>query len=322
MKRVSGKRTEVAMTYSIERKTLSDKVIYVINYIFLALIFIAVIVPLLYIISNSISNYRAIYAGKVWIWPVDISFASYKLVFMLPDIWRGYANTLYYMAAGTTINVFMTILAAYPLSRKDFKIRKPIIFLFSFTMYFGGGMIPAYILVRSLKMINTIWAITIPGAISVWNLIIMRTFFAFTIPEELLEAAKLDGCSDFRFLFRVVIPLSGAIIAVMALFYGVGHWNSYMAPLIYMNDSSKYPLQLVLRRILIPNDASFLARNVQITASMINSAVSSTSDAVIQQFQETIKYALIIISSLPVLIIYPFVQKYFVKGIMIGSLKG
>jgi ABC-type glycerol-3-phosphate transport system permease component len=189
-------------------------------------------------------------------------------------------------------------------------------------MYFGGGMIPTYILVRSLRMINTIWAITIPGAISVWNLIIMRTFFMFTIPDELLEAAKLDGCGDFRFLFRVVIPLSGAIIAVMALFYGVGHWNSYMAPLIYMNDSNKYPLQLVLRRILLPNDTSFQARSVTNTASMINSAVSSTSDAVIQQFQETIKYALIVISSLPVLIIYPFVQKYFVKGIMIGSLKG
>jgi multiple sugar transport system permease protein/putative aldouronate transport system permease protein len=310
------------MSYSVERKTLSDRVIYVVNYVFLALIFIAVIVPLLYIISNSISDYRAIYAGKVWIWPVDISFASYKLVFQLPDVWRGYANTLYYMAAGTTINVFMTILTAYPLSRKDFKIRRPVIFLFSFTMYFSGGMIPTYILVRSLKMINTIWAITIPGAISVWNLIIMRTFFMFTIPDELLEAAKLDGCSDFRFLFRVVLPLSGAIIAVMALFYGVGHWNSYMGPLIYMNDAKKYPLQLVLRRILIPDQATFLATNVVITQSMINSAVSQTSEAVIQQFQETIKYALIIVSSLPVLIIYPFVQKYFVKGIMIGSLKG
>jgi multiple sugar transport system permease protein/putative aldouronate transport system permease protein len=310
------------MTYSVERKSLSDRVIYAVNYIFLAFIFIAVIVPLLYIISNSISDYRAIYAGKVWIWPVDISFASYKLVFELPDVWRAYANTLYYMAVGTTINVLMTILAAYPLSRKDFKIRKPIIFLFSFTMYFGGGMIPAYILVRSLKMINTIWAITIPGAISVWNLIIMRTFFMFTIPEELLEAAKLDGCGDFRFLFRVVIPLSGAIIAVMALFYGVGHWNSYMGPLIYLNDMNKYPLQLVLRRILLPNDNSFLSRNVAITASMLGTVTSSTSEAVIQQFQETIKYALIVVSSLPVLILYPFVQKYFVRGIMIGSLKG
>lgn len=310
------------MTYSAERKTLNDRVIYAANYIFLAFIFVVVIVPLLYIISNSISDYQAIYAGKVWIFPVDISLASYKLVFGLPDVWRAYANTLYYMVIGTTVNVFMTILAAYPLSRKDFKIRRPIIFLFSFTMYFSGGMIPTYILVRSLKMINTIWAITIPGAISVWNLIIMRTFFVFTIPDELLEAAKLDGCSDFRFLFRVVIPLSGAIIAVMALFYGVGHWNSYMGPLIYLNDMNKYPLQLVLRRILLPNDNSFLSRNVTITASMLNSVVSSTNEAVIQQFQETIKYALIIISSLPVLIIYPFVQKYFVKGIMIGSLKG
>lgn len=297
--------------------------IYSFNYVILGLIFIIVIVPLLFIISNSISDYRAIYAGKVWIWPVDITLASYKLAFQLPDLWRAYANTIYYMVLGTVINVVMTILAAYPLSRKDFKARKPVIFLFAFTMYFSGGMIPSYILVRQLHLINTVWAITIPGAISVWNLIIMRTFFMFTIPDELFEAAKLDGCSDFRFLVKVVIPLSGAIIAVMALFYGVGHWNSYFGPLMYLNDNSKYPLQIVLRKMLLPDlGGSWNQRSVNITQSMVNSLVTATSDAVLQQFQETIKYALIVLSSLPVLIIYPFVQKYFVKGIMVGSLKG
>jgi len=216
------------------------------------------------------------------------------------------------MAVGTTIGVVVNLVAAYPLSRPDFKGRGVIMVFFAITMFFGGGMIPTYLLINNLGMIDTIWALVLPGAVSVWNIIIIRTFYTANIPKELLEATQVDGCNNLRFFLQFVLPLSKAIIAVMILFHAVGYWNSYMAALLYLNDSRRYPLQLVLRQILI------LGTVTETQALMVH------TDDVLQRrnLEYLLKYALIVVSSVPALVAYPFVQKYFVKGVMIGSLKG
>lgn len=289
-----------------------DKVFLFFNNVFLTVVFLLVLYPLIYILSSSFSSTSAVIAGRVWLWPVDFSLRGYKAVFENAYIISGYTNSAIYMVAGTIVNVFMTILAAYPLSRKDFKARNFFMLIFAFTMWFSGGLIPSYILINSLGMINTRWVMIIPGAISVWNMIITRTYFESTISRELLEAAQIDGCNDFKFVTKIVLPLSGAIIAVITLFYAVGHWNAFFNAFIYLNEKKLFPLQLILREILVLS---------QIDISMISGIRMEEIEAR-EGIKELLKYSLIIVASVPVLILYPFVQRYFVKGVMIGSLKG
>ncbi len=266
--------------------------------------------PLIYVVSASFSDPMDIFAGKVWLLPSSPTLKGYKTVLDYPDVWIGYGNSVFYTVFGTLINVFMTVLAAYPLSRKDLKYRKPIIMLFTFTMLFNAGMIPNYLLVRDLHLLNTRWALLIPGAISVYNMIIVRTFFMSNIPDELLESARLDGCSDFRFLLNIVLPLSGAVIAVITLYYAVGHWNQYFNAVLYLTDKNTYPLQVFLRNILLENSINDL------------SAGSVANESERTYLNELLKYSLIVVASAPLLAVYPFIQKYFVKGVMIGAVKG
>ncbi|WP_321004324.1 carbohydrate ABC transporter permease [Eisenbergiella porci] len=243
-------------------------------------------------------------------WPVDFSLEGYKAVFHTPSVWIGFRNSLFYTIAGTLINILVTMIAAYSLARPDLPGRNGIMLFFTFTMFFSGGMITGYMLVRSLHILNTIWAMLIPGALGVYNLIIARTFIESNIPTELLEAAQMDGCSDIRFFANIVLPLSKAVIAVLVLFYGVSHWNSYFNAMIYLNDKELYPLTIYLKEILM--------------ASQIDP--STVADPELQnqiaRMAAVIKYALIVVSMIPILILYPFIQKYFVKGVMIGSVKG
>ncbi|MDQ0973639.1 carbohydrate ABC transporter permease [Neobacillus sp. NPDC093182] len=287
-----------------------DRIFTVCNYIFLSLLVLSVLYPLIYVLSASLSSTNAVASGRVWLFPVEFSLLGYKTIFEYSKIWVGYGNSLFYMIVGTTVNVILTILAAYPLSRRDFYGRGIFMFLFVFTMMFNGGLIPNYLLVQDLGLLNSRWALIIPNALSVFNVIITMSFFKSTIPNELLESAQLDGCNDFKFLFKIVLPLSAPIIAVISLFYAVGHWNSYFGALIYLRDASLFPLQLILRDILVQNS---------VDPSMMGDATQLANKIGLQQL---LKYSLIVVSSLPVLIAYPFVQRFFVKGVMIGSLKG
>jgi multiple sugar transport system permease protein/putative aldouronate transport system permease protein len=246
----------------------------------------------------------------MWLWPVDFTTAGYTAVFENSKVITGFRNSLFYTVAGTFVSIVLTILVAYPLSRRDLAGRNAIMGLFVFTLIFSGGLIPTYLTVRQLGMLNTPWAMIIPTALSVYNMIITRTFFQYTIPDEMLEAAQLDGCSDFRFVRDMVIPLSGPIIAVNALFYAVGQWNAYFNALIYLTNQNLFPLQLVLREILIQNQVDLS------TMGDISKIVQR------QQLSDLLKYSLIVVASVPLLVIYPFVQKHFVRGVMIGSLKG
>ncbi|WP_045517106.1 carbohydrate ABC transporter permease [Neobacillus niacini] len=287
-----------------------DRIFTICNYIFLSLLVLSVLYPLIYVLSASLSSTKAVASGRVWLFPVEFSLLGYKTIFEYSKIWVGYGNSMFYMIVGTTVNVILTILAAYPLSRKDFYGRGIFMFLFVFTMMFNGGLIPNYLLVQDLGLLNSRWALIIPNALSVFNVIITMSFFKSTIPNELLESAQLDGCNDFKFLFKIVLPLSAPIIAVISLFYAVGHWNSYFGALIYLRDASLFPLQLILRDILVQNS---------VDPSMMGDATQLANKIGLQQL---LKYSLIVVSSLPVLIAYPFVQRFFVKGVMIGSLKG
>lgn len=287
-----------------------DRVYLFFVYLFLIICLIVVAYPLIYIISSSFSSSSAVISGKVWFLPVEPTLRGYKAVFQNPQILKGYGNSLFYLVVGTLISVSLTITAAYPLSRKNFYGRNVITALFVFTMLFSGGLIPYYLTVKGLGMLDTRWAMIIPGAISVWQVILARTFFQTSIPSELTEAAHLDGCSDFKFLTRIVIPLSKPIIAVLVLMYAIGYWNSYFEALIFLKTANLYPLQLILRNILILNS---------IDPTMIKD-VRELAER--QGLKELLKYSLIVVASAPVLILYPFVQKHFVKGLLIGSLKG
>ena len=294
-----------------KKKITQDKVVYFINYVLLALLLVIVLYPIIYIISCSFSSGSALMAGRVRLLPVEFTFDSYKAVFKYQSIWSGYKNSVIYTIVGTLISIVFTLFAAYPLSRDDFRGQKLFTGLFLFTMMFSGGLIPTYLLVRNLKLIDTMWAIVLPGAVSAYNMIVARTFFKQTIPKELMEAAEMDGCSDFKFFSRIVIPLSTPIVAVLCLWVAVSLWNSYFNPMIYINSEDKYPLQLVLRRIL-------LMSQVNLNSSSVDPQVIAKN----QYLSEMLKYGTIIISTLSLMVIYPFVQKYFVKGVMIGSVKG
>ena len=293
--------------------TFSDKVFKFFNYTFLTMALIVVLYPVIFIVSASISSPDLVNSGEMWLWPKGITFEGYKMVFDNPKIWNGYRNTLLYTFLGTSINLIVTIPAAYALSRKDFVGRGLITGLLLVTMFVSGGLIPSYLLIKSLGLIDTIWVMVLPGAASVYNIIVCRTFFQGSIPNELEESAKIDGASNFRLFMKIILPLSAPIIAVMALFYGVGHWNSYFNALIYIRNEDLYPLQLVLRQILVLQEMS---------AEM--SMTGTTAEALQNQatIADIVKYAVIIIATLPLIVIYPFMQRFFVKGVMIGSVKG
>ncbi|MEC1525933.1 carbohydrate ABC transporter permease [Neobacillus niacini] len=281
-----------------------------VNIVLLSIIALLVLYPLYFVVSASFSNPIYILKGEMWLWPKGFNVESYTKVFENKDIVNGFLNTLKYTTIGTLINLIMTIMAAYPLSRKDFYGRNVIMAIFVFTMFFGGGLIPTYLLIRDLGMIDSFWVMVIPNAVAVWNIIIMRTFFQETIPLELQESAQIDGCGNIRILLKIVLPLSMPVIAVMILFYAVGHWNSYFQALIYLSDKEKFPLQLILREILIKGE--------------MDEMIKATSETFLKQklSVEGLKYAVLIVANLPMMMLYPFLQRYFVKGFMVGSIKG
>ncbi|MGG4032400.1 carbohydrate ABC transporter permease [Paenibacillus cisolokensis] len=283
-----------------------DAAVYAIS----GLILLSVLYPLLFVLSASFSDPVMVMNGEMWLWPKGFTLDAYKEIFRFDAVWNGYANTLLYTSVGTVVNVVMTTLAAYPLSRRDLPGRGALMFAITFTMFFHGGLIPTYLIVKDLGMVNTMWAMVVPTAIATYNLIVMRTYFQNSIPWELQEASLIDGCSNTRLLLHIILPLSKPIIAVMVLFYAVGHWNAFFNALIYLRDDERYPLQLVLREILIVSQSSFLDES--------GSTFGMTEKLLLA---ESIKYGLIIVASVPVLILYPFVQKHFVKGVMIGSIK-
>ena len=291
-----------------------DVVFDVVIFILLTLIFLIVAYPLYFVIISSFSDPVAVAGGKVTLYPVGITLDGYAKVFKTSEVMRGFANSLLYTFTGVAVNLLCTLPTSYALSRKDFPLRNPITFFYMVTMFVGGGMIPSYLVIKNTGLLNTMWALVIPGAVGVYNMIVARTFFITNIPLELMEAAKLDGCGNTRFFISIVLPLSGAIIAILFLYYGVGHWNSYFSALLYIDDREKWPLQLELRNILLQNSVNM----TKTTMTAEELAEKERQEAL----KEMMKYSLIIISSIPVLIIYPFVQKYFVKGVMIGSVKG
>lgn len=287
-----------------------DRAFNMIVYVILSVVAVIVLYPLIFVLSASFSDPQTVLRGEMLLWPKGFNLNSYSKIFQNQDILSGYSNTLLYTTIGTLINLVMTVLGAYPLSRKDFVGKNAVMALFVFTMFFGGGLIPTYLLIKDLGMLNTFWVMVIPNAVSIWNIIIMRTFFQQSIPYELQEAATIDGCSNIQILTRIILPLSMPIIAVMILFYAVGHWNAFFSALLYLSDKEKFPLQLILREILIQGQTSDMVK-------------MSTESAIKQQREvEGIKYAVLVVANIPVLILYPFLQRYFVKGVMIGAIKG
>jgi len=297
------------------KKTKVDILFDTLNYGILCLVLLIVIYPLYFTIIASISNPMLVAKGELTLLPKGINFDAYKNVFQNTIVWIGYRNTIFYTIFGTIFNLLLTIPCAYGLSKKGLPGGKTILWIFLFTNYFYGGLIPTYLVVKGLGMFDTVWVMVILGGISVYNLIITRTYYSTSIPEELYEAARIDGYSEFTIFIKIAVPLSAPIIAVMALFYGVGHWNDFFSALIYLNKENLYPLQLVLRNILLLNQ-------------QLNIDYNTISDAELESIAnraymaEIMKYALVFIASFPLLCAYPFIQKYFVKGVMLGSIKG
>ena len=290
-------------------RSVSDRIYMAFIYVMLVLAMLLVLVPFIFILASSFSSAEAISAGKVLFWPVGFNVEGYKMILETSSVWRSFLMSLFYMVAGTLVSLTLTVLMAYPLTRKDFKANSFITVLMIITMFFSGGMIPSYLLIDRLNMLDTVWAILLPTALSAYNVVLVRTYMSSNIPKDLYECASLDGCSDFRYLVSIVIPLSKTIIAVMALLYGVGIWNNYFNAMMYIRDRNLYPLQLVLRDILILNTGT-------------NNPTDVNKQQELLMFSYLLKYSTIVVGCLPVMIAYPFVQKYFVKGIMIGALKG
>ena len=294
-----------------KQKSAGDRAFEVILCILLAVFVIMAVYPLYFVVLASVSDPLLVSRGKVLLLPEGMSLFGFQKVFEDGRIWTGLRNTLLYTVLGTAVNMLATLPAAYALSRKDLRGRKTVMMLFVFTMFFNGGLVPTYLLMQKLHLVNTMWVFILPFAVNVYNLIIARTFFETSIPQELYESAALDGCSDFRFFGSIVLPLSKAIVSVIMLYYMVAHWNDFFTGLIYIMDQKLNPLQLVLREILIINNV--------FTAGGTGGGGLNSYD---QMYADTVKYAVIIVSSLPMLILYPFIQKYFEKGVMIGAIKG
>ncbi len=287
-----------------------DRLFHVINACIMLIISVVIIYPIYYIILASVTDPTVVNTGKPLLIPGDFYLEGYKTAFRYKPLFTGFRNSVIYTALGTAISLVLTVPGAYALSRKDMKGRNVVMFLFTFTMFFNGGMIPSYMLVKELGLIGTMWSIVLPGAVSVYNLIVIKTFFQSNIPDELLEAAKMDGCSDIRFFLSVALKVSGTIIAVMVLFYAVGQWNSYFNAIMYLNSRARMPLQAVLRDLLIMN-------------TVTNELPIDAKETVARMMRaDQLKYCIVIISSVPMMILYPLVQKHFTKGVMIGSIKG
>lgn len=294
---------------AIMRETLSDRIFSWITYGIILAYLAAVIYPILFVVSASISNPMEVIAGRMYLWPKGLNINGYGLVFRNQDIFIGYRNTIFYASVGTLISIAITLSGAYPLSRRKLFGKNAIMSFFVFTMFFSGGLIPTFILAKQLNLYNNVTVMLIWGSASVYNMIVARSFLQNTIDEALFEAAFIDGCSDIRAFFRIVLPLSGPIISVLVLFYAVGYWNSYFNALIYLSRRTLYPLQLFLREILLNN----------MTESMVDMDESDMSKFLVS---ESVKFAVVVVSSIPMLILYPFLQRFFIKGIMIGSIKG
>lgn len=293
------------------KNSLPDQIFDGVNLALMLILLVIFVWPLWFVLIASISDPNQVWLGNVILWPKGITWDSYELLLKYDQIWTGYGNTLFYTVVGTAVNVVMTICAAYPLSRKDFVPRKFFLIMFMITMYFSGGLIPSYLVVSKLGLLNTRWAMIIPGAVSIYNVIVMRTYFMSSIPASLQEAATLDGANSFQYLIHVVLPLSKPIIAVITLYYAVGHWNDFYTALIYVYDEALMPLQSFLRDMLMSTKMT-----VNNTSGLDAATVARKA-----QLAQTLKYSVIIVSTVPVLCIYPFIQKYFVKGVMIGSVK-
>ena len=296
------------------KRTRGDVIYDTVIFIILTIIFGLVAYPLYFVIISSFSDPVAVAGGKVVLYPVGFTLDGYKEVFKTSTVVRGFLNSLFYTVVGVAVNLAVTIPTSYALSRKDFPLNRPITLFYIVTMFVGGGMMPTYLVVRDTGLLNTMWALILPGALGVYNMIVARTFFTTNIPGELMEAAKLDGCGNTKFFLYIVLPLSGAITAILFLYYGVGHWNSYFSALLYISDRKKWPLQMELRNILLQNSVNMSSR--------VLTEQELAEKERLEALKEMMKYSLIIISSIPVLVIYPFVQKHFVKGVMIGSVKG
>ncbi|MBT2763431.1 MULTISPECIES: carbohydrate ABC transporter permease [Paenibacillus] len=296
------------MEWRAGNRSVGEKLFDVFNYILLTVITLCTLYPLIYVLFASLSNPTRYmqHSGILWK-PLDITFNAYRLVFDNPMIIQGYLNTFLIVSGGLVINIILTAFGAYALSRKGLRYRKQLMLFIVFTMFFSGGLIPLYFTVKGLELTNTLWSLIIPQAISAFNLIIMRTAFE-AVPDSLEESAKIDGANEFVILFRIMMPLCMPVIAVMLLYYGVSHWNSWFQAMIYLQDRSLYPLQLVLRELLLLNDASSMA--------------SGASGGEVAVIGETLKHATIIVATVPILLVYPFLQKYFVKGALIGAIKG
>jgi ABC-type sugar transport system, permease component len=292
--------------------TLSDRLFDVFIALSCVIVFLIVVYPLYFIVIASFSNSTMVNQGQVILWPKGFSLYGYQQIFKDARIWTGYLNTIIYTVGGTAVNLIFTLPAAYVLSRREFRARGVIMALFVFTMFFNGGMVPTYMLMKNLHLIDSMWVMIIPFSVNVYNLIITRTFFENSVPNELYEAAELDGCSHFRFFTTIVLPLSKAVVSVIFLYYMVAHWNDFFNALLYLNKDNMQPLQIVLRNILLSN---------QVFAQGAGSA-GAGAGSYAQQFADQVKYGVIIVSTLPILCIYPFIQKYFEKGVMIGAVKG
>lgn len=291
------------------RQSAGDRAFNIVNAIVMTLTTLAIVYPLYYVLLASITDPVVVSSGKLLLYPEAPYFEGYTRALHYAPLWTGYGNTLKYTLVGTAVALFCTIPAGYALSRIDLPGRRVLMFLFTFTMFFSGGIIPLYLVVRQLHMYDTIWAIVLPVAVSAYNLIVCRSFFDTGIPNELLEAAKIDGCNDFKFFFRIVLPLSSTIIAVMCLFYATALWNMFFNPLMFLSGKENMPLQVVLRDLVLLNQA--------------NSITSSAEEiAMRQKLAEQFKYCIVVLAAAPLLIVYPFLQKYFAKGVMVGAVKG
>ena len=290
----------------------SDRIFYAVTYSLMFVALILVVLPIANVIACSISDPNQVMQGKIMFWPKGVNFAAYRAVLADNKIMIGYVNTIIYTLATTLLGVSVTVMCAYPLSRKDLKGRNFFMMLVTFTMLFSGGIIPNYLLIRDLGLIDNRWALILPGLINAYDIIVARTFFQSTIPDDLLEAAKIDGCTNLRFIWTIVLPLSKAIIAVLSLYFIVANWNAWFSAYLYMNDAQKYPLQLVLKEILLANS----------TPAGEAGAIADASGFRMDALSEVMKYATILIACVPIWCIYPFLQKYFVKGVMIGAIKG
>jgi putative aldouronate transport system permease protein len=291
------------------RQSLPDRIFDIINWAVMILVCVSIAYPLWFVLVASFTDPNIVNQGRILLYPANPFLGGYERIFRYPPLWKGYLNTIIYTVAGSVISIAVTVPAAYALSRRDMQGRRIIMFLFTFTMFFSGGIIPLYLIIQKIRIYNTIWAMVLPSAVSVYNLIVCRSFFDTSIPQELLEASRLDGCTDFGFFFKIVLPLSSTIVAVMILFYATGIWNSFMNALMFMADQDKMPLQVIMRNLILINQANMIT--------------TDASEIIMRQkLAEQLKYAVIVVSALPLLLAYPFLQKYFVRGVMIGAVKG